>query len=222
MEYKISPATMCMDLMHLGDQIQILDQYVEMYHIDFIDGVYLRNFSFTPPFIQAMREATKHTLDVHMMVQDPFAFLDMVVDAGADIVSLHSEKLVNHAFRTARYLHDRGRKFGVVITPETSVETLLPYISEIDKITVMTVDPGFVGGDFVEYSLEIIRQLKELKAKNGYRYLIEADGQCNAAHFGMLKQAGIEVFIVGKSGLFSLDEDLDKAYAKMMDTICNA
>ena len=81
----------------------------------------------------------------------------------------------------------------------------------------MTVDPGFAGQPFIPEMLDKIKELKELKEKNGYNYLIEVDGSCNERTFDILTEAGAEVLIVGSSGLFNLDSDLPKAWDKMME-----
>lgn len=224
MNYQISPSVMCMDLMNLGEQITTLNKYVSMYHVDFIDGVYMKNFSITLPFIAAMRKITNCELDIHVMLTDPFYYLDDMIKAGSDILSFHSEMLMNEAFRTAHYLHQQGRKLGVVVAPGTPVEMIYPYIAHLDKITVLMVDPGFAGGIFVPEALDTIRKLKELKKEKGYHYIVEADGQCNERHFTDLKKAGVESYIVG-SGLFGLMEHgltLDEAYHQLVKNIDNA
>ena len=187
MDYIISPSVMCMDLMNLGEQIKTLNKHVSMYHVDFIDGVYLKNFSITLPFIAAMRKITDAALDIHVMLTDPFYYLDDMIEAGSTYLSFHSEMLMNEAFRTAHYLHKHGRKLGVVLVPGAPIEMIYPYISHLDKITVMMVDPGFSGGIFVPEALDTVRKLKELRKEKGYHYIVEADGQCNEKHFTELK-----------------------------------
>ena len=224
MDYIISPSGMCMDLMNLGEQIKTLNKHVSMYHVDFIDGVYLKNFSITLPFIAAMRKITDAALDIHVMLTDPFYYLDDMIEAGSTYLSFHSEMLMNEAFRTAHYLHKHGRKLGVVLVPGAPIEMIYPYISHLDKITVMMVDPGFSGGIFVPEALDTVRKLKELRKEKGYHYIVEADGQCNEKHFTELKQVGVESYIVG-SGLFGLMKQgltLDEAYYQLIRNIENA
>lgn len=147
-----------------------------------------------------------------------------MIEAGSTYLSFHSEMLMNEAFRTAHYLHKHGRKLGVVLVPGAPIEMIYPYISHLDKITVMMVDPGFSGGIFVPEALDTVRKLKELRKEKGYHYIVEADGQCNEKHFTELKQAGVESYIVG-SGLFGLMKQgltLDEAYYQLIRNIENA
>lgn len=80
----------------------------------------------------------------------------------------------------------------------------------------MSVDPGFSGQPFIPEMLDKIRELKQLKEENGYNYLIEVDGSCNKRTFKQLTEAGTEVFIVGSTGLFGLDSNLETAWDKMI------
>ena len=110
-----------------------------------------------------------------------------------------------------------GCKKGVVLSPSTPLSAIKHYINRIDKLTIMSVDPGFAGQPFIEEMLAKISEAKEIKEKYGYNYLIEVDGSCNQKTFKRLYDAGTEVFIVGSSGLFSKDPDLTKAWDIMTE-----
>lgn len=221
-DIKISPSLMCMDLLNIEKQIRILDRYSYSYHVDIIDGVYFRNFSFTPPFMKAISRVTKRRLDAHLMLVDPFIYLEEMVESGAGLVSIHSEQLVNEAFRTADYLHERNVGFGVVVSPATPAGMIEPYIEELDKITVMTEEPGFAGGRFIPKTLEKIREFVRIREEKGLDYLIEVDGVVNRDHFREYKDAGVDIFILGSRGLFSLSDDLDEAAKTAIQDIENA
>lgn len=118
--------------MNLGEQIKTLNKHVSMYHVDFIDGVYLKNFSITLPFIAAMLQDYRRCPRYSRNVNDPFYYLDDMIEAGSTYLSFHSEMLMNEAFRTAHYLHKHGRKLGVVGTGRSD-EMIYPYISHLDK-----------------------------------------------------------------------------------------
>ena len=211
MKYKISPSLMCFDLLNIESQMNILNKYVYSYHLDFIDGIYFKNFCITPPFIKAMRAKTDAKLDVHMMIVDPFYYMKELVDIGVDCISFHSEKLINEAYRTANYLHSNDVEFGVVIAPETTVESIIPYIDQVDKITVMTEEPGFGGGEYIPNAIKTIRRLCEIRDEYFLDFKIEVDGVVNKEHFKEYKDAGVDIYILGSRGLFNLDKDLDKA-----------
>ncbi|WP_315120383.1 D-allulose 6-phosphate 3-epimerase [uncultured Clostridium sp.] len=216
MKYKFSPSLMCMNLLKLEEQIKILNDRADFFHVDIMDGHYVKNITLSPFFIEQIKPVTTLPIDAHLMVENPDDFIDALKDAGVDYISPHAETINKDAFRIINKIKNHGLKVGIVLNPATPVDEIKYYIDKLDKITVMTVDPGFAGQPFIPEMLEKIKELKELKESNGYKYLIEIDGSCNVKTFERLKEAGGEVFIVGSSGLFNKDEDLEKAWEKML------
>ena len=151
------------------------------------------------------------------MTEYPDDYIEELAKSGADYICPHAETINKDAFRIINKIKGFGCKAGIVLNPATPIEWIKYYIHLLDKITVMTVDPGFAGQPFIPEMLDKIKELKELKEKNGYSYLIEVDGSCNERTFDILTEAGAEVLIVGSSGLFNLDSDLPKAWDKMME-----
>ncbi len=111
---------------------------------------------------------------------------------------------------------------GIVLNPATPVSFIHHYIHLLDKITVMTVDPGYAGQPFIPEMVQKIQELKALKLAHGHRYLIEIDGSCNQRTYSTLLDAGAEVLIVGTSGLFTIHDDLATAWTMMRDSIDTA
>lgn len=216
MKYYFSPSLMCMDLMDLQNQIEVLNERADFLHVDIMDGHFVKNLTLSPMFIEQIKKYTKVPIDAHLMVENPNDFIDMIVASGADYITLHAETINKDAFRTIANIRNLGCKVGVVLNPATPISYIDPYIDLIDKITILTVDAGFAGQKFIDGMLEKIREVKEIREKSGYQYLIEVDGSCNEGTFAKLADAGAEVFIVGSSGLFSLDSDLATAWEKMM------
>lgn len=130
---------------------------------------------------------------------------------------MHAEVLDGLAFRLIDQIHDAGLKAGIVLNPETPIETIFPYIELVDKITIMTVDPGFAGQRFIESTLDKIVALRELREEKGYQYVIEMDGSSNRKSFKKIDAAGYDIYIVGRSGLFGLDDSIEKSW-KIMKT----
>ncbi|MCR4431327.1 MAG: D-allulose 6-phosphate 3-epimerase [Tepidanaerobacteraceae bacterium] len=222
MEYKFSPSLMCMNLLKLEEQITFMNQKAAFYHVDIMDGHYVKNITLSPYFISQIRDIATIPIDAHLMAEQPSDFIEMILEAGADMISPHAETINREAFRIINMIKDRGRKVGIVLNPATPLEYIKHYIHLLDKITILTVDPGFAGQRFIPEMLDKIKEAKELKNKYGYSYLIEVDGSCNKKTFKALKEAGAEVFILGSSGLFNNDPDIEKAWEMMLEQFNNA
>ena len=222
MKYMFSPSLMCMDLLNLREQVDILNSRADFFHVDIMDGHYVKNITLSPFFMEQIKPICKLPLDIHLMTEYPADFIEMVAQAGAGYISPHAETINKEAFRIINKIKDLGCKAGVVLNPATPLEYIRPYIHLLDKITIMTVDPGFAGQPFIPEMIEKIRLAKQWKIDKGYGYLIEVDGSCNERTFKALAEAGTEVFIVGSSGLFNEDKDLKVAWDKMMKKFENS
>lgn len=205
---EFSPSLMTMDLDKFKEQITFLNDKVDSYHIDIMDGHYVPNITLSPWFIDEVRKISTLPMSVHLMVTDPSFWVDQLVAQQCEWICMHAEVLDGLAFRLIDQIHDAGLKAGVVLNPETPIETIFPYIDLLDKVTIMTVDPGFAGQRFIENTLDKIVDLRELREEKGYHYVIEMDGSSNRKSFKRIDQAGPDIYIVGRSGLFGLDEDI--------------
>ncbi|WP_261641308.1 D-allulose 6-phosphate 3-epimerase [Erwinia mallotivora] len=217
MDAKFSPSLMCMDLTLFKEQITAMNNKADFYHVDIMDGSYVRNITLSPFFIEHLKKITTVPIDVHLMVNHPEDIIPLCLDAGADIISFHPETANNKIFRLLNQIRDAGKKCGVVLNPATPAESITEYAHLLDKVTVMSVDPGYAGQKFIPESLNKIKQLISMREKQGYHYLTEIDGSCNEKTFGQIAASGVDVFIVGTSGLFSLDADVSRAWDKMTD-----
>ena len=214
---KFSPSLMCMDLTKFKEQVDILNERADFYHVDIMDGHFVKNITLSPFFVEQLNKITKLPIDVHLMVEFPGDYIDELAKSGATYICPHAETINKDAFRVINKIKSLGCKAGVVLNPSTPVEWIKYYIHLVDKITIMTVDPGFAGQPFIPEMLEKIKELKKIKEENNYSYLIEIDGSCNERTFKRLTSAGAEVLIVVSSGLFNLEEDLVVAWNKMIE-----
>ncbi len=215
---KFSPSLMCMDMLRVKDTLDILNTRADMYHVDIMDGHFVKNITLSPDFVKAISRETDVEIDCHLMVTNPEDYVDSLAKAGATYISPHAETINSQSFRIINRIKSLGCKVGIVLNPATPMSYISEYIHLIDKITIMSVDPGFAGQPFIREMLDKVKQAKKLKEENNYKYLIEIDGSCNEKTYKDMFEAGVEVFIVGSSGLFGLDSDLEKAWDKMMDT----
>lgn len=219
MRTQISPSLMCMNLMEIKQQLQVLNTRADFLHVDIMDGHYVKNITLSPFFIEQIRPHTPVAIDVHLMVEEPTDFIEAIAKAGADYICPHAETINKDAFRVINQIRALNKKVGVVLNPATPVSFIKHYIHHLDKITLMTVDPGYAGQPFIPEMLEKIAELKALKEQHGYKYLIEIDGSCNQKTYEILLNAGAEVLIVGTSGLFNLHENLETAWDLMTQHI---
>lgn len=212
-----NPSLMCMDLLNIKEQIEILNERADMYHVDIMDGHFVKNITLSPDFVKAISKVVKIPMDCHLMVTDPDDYIESLAKAGAGYICPHAETINSDAFRIINKIRANGCKVGVVLNPATPLSYIQHYIHLVDKLTIMSVDPGFAGQPFIREMLDKIAEAKRLKEEKGYKYIIEVDGSCNAGTFKDLAASGTECFIVGTSGLFNLDEDLTVAWDKMIE-----
>lgn len=213
---EFSPSLMTMDLDKFKEQITFLNDQVDSYHIDIMDGHYVPNISLSPWFIQEVRKISTLPLSAHLMVTEPAFWVQQLIDINCEWICMHAEVLDVLAFRLIDQIHDAGLKAGIVLNPETPVSVILPYIDRLDKVTIMTVDPGFAGQRFIEGALDKIVELRELREEYDYHYVIEMDGSSNRKSFKRIDEANPDIYIVGRSGLFGLDDDIAKAWSIMV------
>lgn len=212
---KFSVSLMCMDLLKLREQIEILNKRTDLFHVDIMDGHYVKNITLSPMFVEAISKVATIPIDVHLMTEYPDDYIEELAKAGATYICPHAETINKDAFRIINKIKKAGAKVGIVLNPATPLDYIRHYIHLIDKLTIMTVDPGFAGQSFIPEMLDKIREAKEYKQQYGLNFLLEVDGSVNEKTFKKLHEAGAEVYIVGSSGLFNLDSDLNLAYDKM-------
>lgn len=216
MRAMFSPSLMCMDLTKFNEQIIALNSRASFYHVDIMDGHYVKNITLSPFFIEHLKKISTIPVDVHLMCEYPEDIIPMCLNAGADYISFHPETANNKIFRLINQIHDAGKKAGVVLNPATPIESIYEYIHLLDKITIMSVDPGFAGQKFIPETLTKIKRLIDYRQQHQLHYLTEIDGSCNAKTFHQVAQSGVDVFIVGTSGLFNLAPDIKDAWDKMI------
>lgn len=214
-QIQFSPSLMTMNLDKFKEEISYLNSKVDSFHIDIMDGHYVKNLSLSPWFIQEVRKISDLPLSAHLMVDEPDYWVDQLIKIKCDWICMHIEVLNGIAFRLIDQIHEAGLKAGVVLNPETPVDAIYPVIDKVDKVTIMTVDPGFAGQKFIGEALKKIVELRRLRGENGFQYLIEMDGSSNRQNFKKIAEAGPDIYIIGRSGLFGLSESIETSWELM-------
>ncbi|CQB88856.1 Ribulose-phosphate 3-epimerase [Chlamydia trachomatis] len=193
----IAPSVLSADFLHLGRDIEMLNQsQAEWIHLDIMDGLFVPNISFGLPVVQAIRKATTKTLDVHLMIEQPERYITAFADAGADILTLHYEAS-RHLHRAMQQIRDAGMKAGVVLNPHTPVELLCDLLPYLDLVLLMSVNPGFGGQKFIPQILDKTVRLKKMIEKRGLDVMIEVDGGVNGDNAKALFDAGADALVAG-------------------------
>lgn len=213
---QLSPSLMTMDLDQFKEQITFLNDKVNSFHIDVMDGHFVPNITLSPWFVEQVRKISDVPMSAHMMVMDAPFWVDRLIEIKCDYICFPSEVANGVAFSMIDKIHAAGLKAGAVLNPETSIDVIKPYIDLLDKITIMTIDPGFAGQRFLESALDKIVELRALREEKGYNYEIEMDGSTNKAHWKMISDANPDVYVIGRSGLFGLTDNIESSWNQMV------
>ena len=199
MKVEIAPSILAANFACLGDEIRAVEQGgATLLHVDVMDGHFAPNLTIGVPVVRSLRKATRLTLDVHLMIENPDRYVEAFAEAGADMISVHQEA-TPHLDRVLGMIREMGREVGVVINPATPVSTLSEVLDKVDYVLVMSVNPGFGGQKFIPEAVGKIRQLKELRARYNDGFRIEVDGGIGPENVSEVVRAGAELLVAGTS-----------------------
>ena len=195
----IAPSVLSANFLQLSNDIKMInDSEADWFHLDVMDGRFVPNISFGLPVIAAIKKEAKKVMDVHLMIEEPGKFAEEFKNAGADILSVHIEACP-HLHRNLQQIKSLGMKTGVAINPHTPVQQLFDVLHDVDVVCMMSVNPGFGGQKFIEYTLEKINQLKAEIIRKNLSALIEIDGGVTLANAKQIIDAGADVLVAGNT-----------------------
>ena len=200
---KLSPSILAADPLRLGQAARMAqDAGCDELHFDVMDGHFVPNLTFCPHILKSMKqELPQIVYDVHLMLDNPAEFVDPFIDAGADILTVHAE--ADGFDRALNRIRERGVQTGASVRPATPVECLRDALSRLDRVLLMTVEPGFGGQKLIPEVLDKAAQLRAL----GFAGEIEADGGITESNAALLKEAGIGVLVMGTGFFRAKDPD---------------
>jgi ribulose-phosphate 3-epimerase len=203
----IAPSILAADFARLGEEVSIVAPYVDMVHIDVMDGHFVPNISLGIPVIQSLRPVTDLRFDCHLMMLNPDFYFDALVAAGADSVTVHLEVFPDPV-GVAEKARNAGLGFGLAINPPTPFAAVEPYVELCDMLLVMSVHPGFGGQSFIDATLKKMEAVRNLVESHGLLTDIQVDGGIGPANIVRARDAGANVFVAGSS-VFSTEDSIE-------------
>ncbi|MCY4561451.1 MAG: ribulose-phosphate 3-epimerase [Flavobacteriaceae bacterium] len=204
----IAPSILAADFGKLKQECMMVNESkADWFHLDIMDGMFVPNISFGTPIIKAIAKTATKPLDIHLMIVNPDRYLDLFINLGADVLTVHYEAC-NHLHRTLEYIKSKGVKAGVAINPHTNVSSLESIIDMIDILCLMSVNPGFGGQKFIQSTYEKLTQAKSMIDNSFCRTLIEIDGGVSFTNASRLQELGADVLVAGSYVFSSKDPRL--------------
>ncbi|MDR0931187.1 MAG: ribulose-phosphate 3-epimerase [Clostridiales bacterium] len=220
---KISPSLLSANISNLADDIKALENAgVEYVHVDVMDGHFVPNLTYGVPLVSALKNMTKITLDVHLMIDNPELFIEPFAKAGADLIVFHVEVVeLNKIEEIIDKILRCGKLAGIAIKPSTLLSsellaTLQKVLPKLSLILQMTVEPGFGGQSFIEDTTDSLIKLREAINNFNPNCDLEVDGGINPSTAKIAINAGANVLVAGSSifqnnGVQNNSEEINKA-----------
>ena len=217
---KIEASLACANIKNLQADIEQLSAAgIDYLHIDIMDGKFVPNFALDFGIMRAARELCSIPQECHLMVVEPERYIDRTVAAGAEYVAIHVEATY-HVQRALQRIRDAGAKSGIALNPATPLTNLEYILDDIDMVTVMTVNPGFVGQTLIPAMLRKIKDVRALLSSTGHENIeIQVDGNVSFQHIPAMVAAGATMLVGGTSSIFHKDYSIGHAIATVREIV---
>lgn len=195
----IAPSMLSADFGNLERDCRLVNRSAAgWFHLDVMDGIFVPNISFGFPVCKAIARVAKKPLDAHLMIIEPWTYVERFAQLGVQYLSFHYEACNSRRLKsTIRLVRDCGMGVGVAINPETPAENLIPWLRMLDYVVVMGVHPGYSGQKYIPETTEKVGVLAEMIAAQGADCFIQVDGGVSTANIAELERLGAGVFVAG-------------------------
>jgi ribulose-phosphate 3-epimerase len=199
-----SASMMCADYGHLENEVKSLeDAEIDAFHIDIMDGHFVHNFGMGIHDLRYIRKATKKSVECHLMITEPRAYIDLFEQIGVDVLYVHPESEYQCS-TTLEKISNAGITPGIAINPGTSIETIKELLYIAKRVLVMSVNPGHAGQVYLPHVGQKIERLIRLQEKCGFEVFWDGHGSVeNVRKFAPL---GVKGFVLGTAALFGHDK----------------
>ena len=201
---RIAPSMLSADFLHLDKDVEMVNRYADIFHLDIMDGVFVPNLSYGFPIVEAIASKAEKPLDVHLMIINPEKYVERFAKAGADMISFHLNA-TKKPEEVLALIRSFGCKAGLVINPDIEIESLFPYLEQADYILLMSVFAGFGGQKFIEETYGRVERLKAEIDRRGLNLPIEVDGGVSPSNAAALVAKGAEILVAGSAVFKSTD-----------------